>query len=222
MCRVLDYRFAEPLLLQQALTHRSADAVNNERLEFLGDAILGLVIADLLYQRFPDIGEGMLSRARATLVKGETLAMLARQLALGDYMILGSGELKSGGHRRDSILAGMLEAIIGAIYIDGGIEPARHVIGGLYRVTLQDFSADDITKDPKTRLQEYLQARQLPLPQYEVTAISGYEHEQMFSVQCRIAGIAGAGAGQGGNRRRAEQQAAQQMLEILMQQQNGG
>ena len=213
----LGYRFHEPELLKQALTHRSVGSANNERLEFLGDAILGLVIAEALYRRFPHANEGCLSRLRANLVKGETLAAAARRIELGEALLLGPGELKSGGFRRDSILAGALEAVIGAVYLDGGMEPARELILRLLDEELRRATPDGALKDAKTRLQEYLQGRRLPLPSYDVTAVEGSDHDQVFEVACRVTGLDGPVLGRGSSRRRAEQQAAAQALQRLQQ-----
>jgi len=168
LSRSLGYRFQDPGLLQAAVTHRSAGSSNNERLEFLGDAVLGYVIAEWLYTQFPEASEGQLSRLRASLVKKETLAGIARELKIGDYLSLGSGELKSGGFRRDSILADALEAILGGIVMDSGFEACRTSIQRLFADRVSRLSASDELKDPKTRLQEYLQSRKLDLPDYEV------------------------------------------------------
>ncbi len=211
----LGYRFQDPRLLKQALTHRSVGSVNNERLEFLGDAILNLVIAEALYRRFPHIDEGRLSRLRANLVKGETLAAAARRIELGESLLLGPGELKSGGFRRDSILAGALEAVIGAVYLDGGLEAARTLIHRLLAEELERVSPEGPIKDAKTRLQEYLQGRRLPLPTYSVTAVEGHAHDQVFEVSCRVSVLEEAVVGRGSSRRRAEQQAAQCALQRL-------
>ena len=164
LIRQLDYHFSDPELLDSALTHRSVGSRNNERLEFLGDAVLSFVIASALYRRFPDADEGTLSRLRATLVKGETLAKLARELELGEYLRLGSGELKSGGFRRDSILADALEAVVGAVYLDGGIDEASRLVYALYANRLAAVTPGANLKDPKNRLQEYLQGRRHALP----------------------------------------------------------
>lgn len=211
----LGYAFRDPALLEQALTHRSAGGEHNERLEYLGDAALGLVIAEALFQRLPDADEGALSRIRASLVKRETLAMLARELELGDYLRLGSGELKSGGYRRDSILADGLEAVFGAIYLDGGFEPCRSCIARLYGQRLEAPPTADSLKDPKTRLQEYLQGRQLDLPVYELVETTGEEHARHFQVECRIDALQRSARGRGGSRRKAEQAAARAMLQQL-------
>ena len=211
---VLGYVFQRPELLEDALTHRSASPRNNERLEFLGDALLNLVIAECLFQRYPQASEGELSRLRATLVKGEALAVLARRLKLGESLRLGQGELKSGGPQRESILADALEAIFGAVYLDGGLAACRTLILHLYRDDLDRLAGAGELKDPKTRLQEYLQARQQPLPAYNVLEIRGEPHAQSFTVECAVADCRALAVGS--NRRKAEQDAARQILEQLM------
>ncbi|MGR6034760.1 MAG: ribonuclease III [Candidatus Nitrosoglobus sp.] len=211
----LGYCFADPALLLRAMTHRSAAKENNERLEFLGDSILNFLIADFLYGRFPRAQEGKLSRIRATLVKGETLAELARELEIGNHLILGPGELKSGGYRRTSILADAFEAVIGAVYLDGGLEVCRKLVASLYHDRLESLTSEVPLKDPKTRLQEYLQARQLPLPDYQINAVDGESHDRIFQVQCVISDLS-SGIGTGRSRRKAEQSAATQVLELLL------
>lgn len=211
----LGYEFTSSELLDLALTHRSAHSQHNERLEFLGDSILSFVIADDLYHRFPKINEGDMSRMRATLVRGKTLAELGREFGLGDYLKLGPGELKSGGFRRDSILADAVEAIIGAIYLDSGIESVRGIILGWYKSRLESIEPGISQKDPKTRLQEFLQGRRKPLPLYTVTKIKGEAHNQEFTVSCEISGIGEPVIGKGTSRRKAEQAAAEQALEQL-------
>jgi len=213
--RSLGYRFQDPGLLQAAVTHRSAGSCNNERLEFLGDAVLGYVIAEWLYTLFPEASEGQLSRLRATLVKKETLAGIARELKIGDYLSLGSGELKSGGFRRDSILADALEAILGGIVLDSGLEACRSSIRRLFTDRVSQLSAGDELKDPKTRLQEHLQSRKLELPDYEVMEVTGQAHSQQFVIECRVKGTQQPCRGKGSSRRRAEQAAAQSMLAQL-------
>lgn len=215
LCRKLGYRFSDLTLLTEAITHRSKHSINNERLEFLGDSVLGYVIAAELFRRFPGAREGALTRGRAALVKGETLAQLALQMNLGDYLQLGPGELKSGGFRRKSILADAMEAIIGAIYLDGGPDAARQHILALYADILKDLSLEDVGKDPKTQLQELLQADKRPLPVYEVIATSGSDHDQTFEVKCKVAGIGRAVKGTGRSRRKAEQDAAKKALKLL-------
>lgn len=215
LVRALGYEFREPGLLVQALTHRSAPGENNERLEFLGDALLGFVIAEALWERFPDADEGRLSRLRASLVKRESLAGLARGLDLGDYLRLGCGELRSGGHARESILADALEAVFAAVYLDAGIEMARKVILLVFTAALDRVQAAGISKDPKTRLQELLQARKRSLPDYEVLQVTGDGHSQRFRVRCALTSGAEETQGEGTSRRRAEQQAAERMLDLL-------
>lgn len=215
LLKIIKYHFNDSTLLDTALTHRSAATKNNERLEFLGDSVLGLVISTELYQRFSDIDEGVLSRLRATLVKGETLAELAREIGLGDYIQLGSGEFKSGGFRRTSILADAFEAVIGAIYLDGGLKAATTFILQRYHTRLQQVNPEEITKDPKTRLQEYLQARGLPVPVYTVLSIDGESHQQIFTVKGCVDVIDHDIQASGKSRRFAEQQVAEKILELL-------
>ncbi|ADJ27632.1 ribonuclease III [Nitrosococcus watsonii] len=218
LCQKLGYQFAEPALLRHAITHRSAAKENNERLEFLGDSILNFLIADFLYSGFPKAQEGKLSRLRATLVKGETLAELARELEIGDHLILGLGELKSGGYRRTSILADAFEAVIGAVYLDGGLEACRQLVSSLYRDRLETLTDEVLLnlKDPKTRLQEYLQARQFPLPDYRVSAVNGEAHDQVFQVECTLNNTFPSVIGIGRSRRKAEQDAATRALALLL------
>ena len=185
----LGYLFQHPELLQQALTHRSHSAPHNERLEFLGDGVLNCVIAALLYERFPNLPEGHLSRLRANLVNQECLSHVATSLDLGNELLLGEGELKSGGFRRPSILADALEAITGAIFLDGGYEQVRAVLSRIFDPLLQELDPNTLGKDPKTLLQELLQGRRLALPQYNVVSVRGDAHEQQFHVECVIAGL---------------------------------
>jgi ribonuclease-3 len=213
LCVSLGYHFQRPTLLDEALTHRSASAQNNERLEFLGDALLNLVVAEYLFEHYPKASEGELSRLRASLVKGETLADVARRLSLGSWLRLGSGELKSGGFRRESILSDTMEAIFGAAYLDGGLEHCRDLILRLYRDFLTQLASARELKDAKTRLQEYLQARQQPLPVYNVLEIRGEPHTQNFTVEC--VAVAGRTVAEGSSRRKAEQEAARRLLEQL-------
>lgn len=198
-----------------ALTHRSFAGRNNERLEFLGDAILNFVAGEALFERFPQAREGQLSRLRARLVKGETLAVLARGFELGEYLRLGSGELKSGGFRRESILADALEALIGAIYLDAGMDVARARVLDWLTNELDGLTLVDTNKDPKTRLQEFLQSRAAELPRYEVVDIQGEPHCRTFFVQCEIALLTDKTQGQGASRRIAEQVAAAAALVAL-------
>lgn len=213
--QTLSYTFTNKQLLHDALTHRSVGSCNNERLEYLGDAILSFVIADELYRRFPKADEGQLSRLRARLVKGETLASLARDLELGTYLKLGPGEMKSGGHRRSSILADTFEAMLGAIYLDADIQAVTRVIHELFGKVLDSTSLSVATKDAKTRLQEYLQARHMDLPQYTVKDVMGKSHAQTFEVECNIHSLQILTSGQGASRRKAEQMAAASALEML-------
>jgi ribonuclease III len=210
--RVLGHRFSKLSLLQAALTHRSSTGFNNERLEFLGDAILNLVMADKLYQDFEHASEGELSRMRASLVKGQTLAEIAQDLGLGAFLKLGVGERKSGGFRRESILADALEAIVAAIYLDAGLEACTLCITRWYQSRLETLLPQACHKDPKTRLQEWLQAKQLPLPVYTVLDIKGGAHDPIFSVQCCILSLSLEALGVANSRRRAEQAAAEHLL----------
>lgn len=215
LLRRLGYAFNDPVLLTEALTHRSAGSRHNERLEFLGDAILNFIVAEQLFGRFSRATEGELSRLRASLVKKETLAILAQDLDLGEYLNLGPGELKSGGWRRESILADTLEALIGAIYLDGGIEPARRFILTILDERLEAASPKKELKDPKTRLQEYLQSRRLALPNYTVLSIEGAAHAQIFRIECRAEAIGLVAEAVGASRRKAEQAAAENVLRML-------
>jgi ribonuclease-3 len=204
----LDYTFRQPDLLRQALTHRSFGTPHNERMEFVGDAVLNCVVGAALYERFPALPEGDLSRVRAGLVNGDTLARVARQLELGPEIRLGEGEMKNGGAARSSILADALEALFGAVYLDGGFDAARNVIVTCYANVLRDVDPGALGKDPKTSLQEWLQARRWPVPEYVVTATNGEPHEQRFTVECRIPRLTIVASGEGSNRRAAEQAAA--------------
>jgi ribonuclease-3 len=215
LCRHLDYPFADIHLLQQALTHRSAGGTNNERLEYLGDSILGFVVADALYHQFPEASEGQLSRLRASLVKRDTLAKIAREFDLGAFLNLGPGELRSGGHARSSILADGVEAVFAAIYLDGGYPAARQVILSIFASRIEALNLDDHQKDPKTRLQELLQARRLGLPSYEVIDITGDPHQQTFRVLCKVEELESEMVGSGSSRRKAEQDAADRLLSTL-------
>lgn len=217
----IGHEFEDQSLVEQALTHRSAGSVNNERQEFLGDAILGFVVADELYRRFPEADEGQMSRLRAGLVKRETLAAVARQLELGKYLVLGPGELRTGGHARDSTLADALEALFAAIYQDGGYQAARGIIRSLLESRLNALAMQALEKDPKTQLQELLQSRRLPLPNYQVIEVSGEQHQQQFTVSCRIAGNSGSTRGSGSSRRKAEQAAAKEYLALMQQTKHG-
>ena len=213
----MDYQFEDQTLLQEALTYRSKKSKNNnERLEFLGDSILGFVIAAELFVLFPGATEGELSRSRARLVKGETLAKLARKLNLGEYLLLGPGEMKSGGCRRESTLADALEAIIGAIYMDSGLESVTKFVLHIYKNLLKSITLDDSKKDPKTILQEFLQSRQLPLPVYTIISTEGNLHEQIFTVECAVDALGVKEKGKGSSRRKAEQESAKNALKLLI------
>jgi len=211
----IGHRFSDTALLKQALTHRSAGSPHNERLEFLGDAVLSFLIAEALYRRFDHAREGELTRLRASLVKGPTLAALGRQLALGPELRLGSGELKSGGRERESILADAFEAILGAIYLDGGLTACRDVVGRIFAERLAAASPGRVDKDPKTRLQEWLQSRRMMLPTYAVLGTEGDGHHQLFTVECRVESLQTPIQGRGTSRRKAEQDAAEKTLAIL-------
>ena len=211
----LGHAFADPALLQTALTHRSFGNPNNERLEFIGDGILNCVIAVALFRRHPDLAEGELSRLRANLVRQDALHRLAVTLSIGKYLRLGEGELKSGGAERPSILADAVEALIGAVYLDGGFEAAQTVIACLYLPLFDELMQGQPNKDAKTRLQEWLQGRKRPLPRYLVIDASGAAHEQRFEVACEIENPAMRTIGQGSSRRLAEQAAADNALKAL-------
>ncbi|MAT92457.1 MAG: ribonuclease III [Halioglobus sp.] len=214
--KALNYSFSDRQLLDLALTHRSCGGKNNERLEFLGDSILNHLIAEALYRRFPRAREGELSRMRAALVRGATLAQVARELELGQYLRLGAGERKSGGFRRASILADALEAVLGAILLDSGVEACRRCVEQWFAGRLAEVeAAGSAGKDSKTRLQELLQGRSSPLPEYELVAVEGEDHDQRFRVACRVREPQLVAEGSGSSRRRAEQAAAGQALEML-------
>jgi len=217
--RRLGYQPIGAALFEQALTHRSAARSNNERLEFLGDAVLNLIVARYLYGQYPDADEGALSRLRAAVVSGASLARVAAELDLGPALALGAGELKTGGYRRESILADAFEAVCGAVYVEAGFEAARAVFLRVLAPTLAsvDREAGEVLghKDAKTRLQEWLQGRGLPLPNYQVLRIAGESHAQTFSVSCVVEAVNASAEGEGASRRRAEQAAAQQVLAQL-------
>lgn len=215
LCRKINYTFHNTSYLKQALTHRSASFLNNERFEFLGDAILSFVIANALFKKFPQECEGQLSRVRAYLVKGEMLAKIGLTLNLGECLYLGQGELKSGGFRRESILADATEALFAAIYLDGGIHQAEKVILHLYQDYLDHPELNQSQKDYKTQLQEYLQAHKHPLPQYTLIEVLGEEHHQVFHVTCEIPQLKQTAKGEGETRRKAEQTAAKLLLERI-------
>ena len=211
----IGHPFRDAALLQQALTHRSYSATHNERLEFLGDSVLNCVISDLLYRRFPQLAEGDLSRLRASLVNQQALLSVAESLALGPDIMMGEGELKSGGYRRPSILANALEAIIGAVFVDGGFAAAREVVLRLFAAQLGAADPRTLGKDPKTLLQELLQARRMALPQYVVVATEGDAHDQTFRVDCVINQLNIRTTGEGPSRRSAEQAAARLAHELI-------
>ena len=210
----IGYEFKNKNLLIQAVTHRSAKGVHNERLEFLGDSILGFVIAEALYDKFPKHCEGDLTRMRSSLVKGVTLAKLATDFGLGEFLVLGPGELKSGGHKRESILEDAIEAIIGAVYLDSGLDSCKALILSWFSVHLAIIKPG-VHKDPKTRLQEYLQGKKIPLPVYEVTDIQGKSHNQMFTVSCDTQVLKETVITKATSRRKAEHAAAQQVLDKI-------
>jgi ribonuclease-3 len=211
----LGYEPTDLSLFETALTHRSADGPNNERLEFLGDAVLGIITAQYLYERFAEADEGALSRLRARIVNGEALAQLAAGLSLGELLTLGQGELKTGGFRRESILSDALEALCGALYLDAGLAAARVAVLRLLAPALQSLTLPAELKDPKTRLQELLQARGLPLPRYSVDSVAGELHAQVFRVTCEVEPMAARATAAGSSRRRAEQAAAARILEQI-------
>jgi ribonuclease III len=213
--RSFGYVFLQPALCYAALTHRSAGADHNERLEFLGDSLLNCSVARLLFDAHPEADEGVLSRLRATLVSGDTLAQIAQQLGLGEYLRLGPGELKSGGFRRASILADALEAILGAMLLDSGFDAAAAAVKRIMDSRMSVLPTAGLLKDPKTRLQEALQAGGLALPVYTLTAVAGEPHAQSFTVTCEVPIFELAAVGEGGSRRRAEQLAAAKLLELL-------
>lgn len=212
--KTLGYGFSDVRLLKQALTHRSAPGESNERLEFLGDAVLDIVISEMLFHALPDAPEGDLSRVRASLVRDTSLAGIAAELGIGEHLILGSGERKSGGHRRQSILADALEALLGAVYLDSDFDTAAELIRNIFGDRLSDLPHADELRDPKTRLQEWLQARGAAPPDYELVNVTGKAHQQRFQVRCVVPGQAPV-AGEGRSRRGAEQQAARGMLANL-------
>lgn len=215
LCERLGYQPIDTALFLMAVTHRSADSRNNERLEFLGDSVLNLVVAQQLFERFPQAPEGDLSRLRARLVSGASLAATAAELELGGILQLGAGELKTGGFRRESILADALEAVTGALYLEAGLEVTRAVLLRVLAAQLDSLETPEELKDPKTRLQEWLQARGMPLPRYTIDAVEGDLHAQVFHVTCEVGQLAARAQGEGLSRRRAEQVAAQLVLEQL-------
>ena len=210
----IDYRFNDPELLRRALTHRSHSSANNERLEFLGDSVVNCAVALELYNKFPQLSEGELSRLRANLVNQQSLCAIAQECGLGDQLLLGEGELKSGGFRRPSILADAVEAVIGAAFLDGGFDGARSVMRKLFAPALNAIDPRTTGKDPKTLLQEHLQGRRIALPQYAVVSTSGVAHEQLFQVECLIPELGIRSLGEGNSRRSAEQNAARLAYEL--------
>ena len=211
----LHYQFNDASLFEQALTHRSASGKNNERLEFLGEAVLDFVISEALYVSHPHADEGDLSRLRASLVRDASLAAIASDLGIGEHLVLGGGERKTGGHRRESILADALEAVFGAVFLDAGFDAARELIEKLFAGRLENLPHVDELRDPKTRLQEWLQGRKLPLPSYDLFEVTGKAHNQRFKVVCSVDAHEEVTNGEGTSRRAAEQQAAEKMLKSL-------
>jgi ribonuclease-3 len=211
----LQYQFSDQTLLTLALSHRSCGSKNNERLEFLGDAVLGLIVSNFLFQRFPEAREGDLSRIRSQIVRAESLAEIARSLDLGPELLLGQGEMKSGGHRRDSILGDTVEALIGAIYLDKGMSAAEQAVVNWFAEPLNAVTLDTPVKDAKTALQEWLQARGKPLPEYLVVKTQGQDHSRLFTISCKIANIESAAEATASSRRKAEQLVAEQLLKQL-------
>ncbi len=213
---VIHYTFKDEKLLERAVTHRSFSRnINNERLEFLGDSVLGLVITGYLFKRLDGASEGELSRVRASLVKEDALATVARDICLGDFLRLGGGEMKSGGFRRASILSDAMEAIFGAIYLDGGFEACQKVILFLYDEYLVTLPTQADLKDPKTTLQEYLQSKKIELPVYEMVKTEGKSHDQVFTIECRIKALGLVSEGKGSSRKKAEQIAASSALQLV-------
>ncbi|MDG6777799.1 ribonuclease III [Thiomicrorhabdus sp. zzn3] len=215
LSKKLGYEFNDISYLQRALTHRSMGATNNERLEFLGDSLVNFIIADMLFHQFTKLPEGDMSRVRAHLVKGDTLAVIGKEYNLSDYLVLGPGELKSGGFRRNSIIADSVEAIIAAVYEDGGLEACRDLVNRFYEKRLQELDPKKIGKDPKTRLQEYLQSQQQPLPEYSIISVNGAAHAQEFTVSCYVEKLNTKFEATASSRRKAEQKAAETALEAL-------
>lgn len=215
LAKILNYTFADIKLLRAAITHRSSGGTNNERLEFLGDSILNFVIASELYRRFSKAREGDLTRLRAMLVNGETVAQVARDLRIGEYLSLGIGEQKSGGFQRTSILADALEAIIGAIYLDSNIETCYGCVLNWYETRLNELVPNALQKDAKTRLQEYLQSKHLPLPEYQIVEVQGDPHNPLFQVHCLVPLLKEPLIGRASSRRKAEQNAAEIALKAL-------
>jgi ribonuclease-3 len=220
LSKTIGYTFRNPELLQTAMSHRSVDGANYERLEFLGDSILNFIMAEILFAKYPNAQEGELSRMRANFVKGETLAEVARELHLGEHLRLGAGELKSGGRDRDSILADAVEALLGALYLDGGLELCKQKLLLWFDDRFNKILNKKMHKDPKTRLQEWLQAEGLELPVYEVIKIEGLAHQQIFSLSCKLESLNYSTKAKGSTRRKAEQEAAGKMLELIEKRKN--
>lgn len=215
LSKKLGYTYNDISVLQLALTHRSMGARNNERLEFLGDSLVNFMIADVLFHEYGKLPEGDMSRVRAHLVKGDTLAVIGREYAISDYLVLGPGELKSGGYRRDSIIADAIEAIIASVYEDGGLSACRELVSRFYKERLQTLDPKKIGKDPKTRLQEYLQSQNLPLPEYSIISVNGAAHAQEFTVSCFVEKLNTKFEATASNRRKAEQKAAEAALAAM-------
>lgn len=211
----LGYQYQDLGYLQKALTHRSAGSKNNERLEFLGDSLVNFMIADVLFHQFTSLPEGDMSRVRAYLVKGDTLAIIGREYNLSDYLVLGPGELKSGGYRRDSIIADAVEAIIASVYEDGGLDQCRLLVERLYQKRLEELDPKKVGKDSKTRLQEYLQSRNTALPVYSIISVNGVAHAQEFTVSCYVELLNRKFEATATSRRKAEQKAATEALQVL-------
>ena len=215
LCQKLGYQFKDESLLAMVITHRSFSANNNERIEFLGDSLLNMIIAEALYKRFPNLREGELSRIRALLVSGKTLAELANEFNLGVFLRLGAGEKNTGGHRRNSTLADAVEALIGAIYLESGFEVCRERVLSWFEARIAVLNPESSHKDAKTRLQEFLQARKLPLPDYQLLDTEGADHQQTFIVSCSVSLLKSTISASGSSRRKAEQAAAEKVLIAL-------
>jgi len=215
LSKKLGYQFEKIEFLQRALTHRSVGSQNNERLEFLGDSLVNFMIADVLFHQFTKLPEGDMSRVRAHLVKGETLAVIGKEYDLSEYLVLGPGELKSGGFRRNSIIADTVEAIIAAVYEDGGLDQCREFVQRLYKARLAELDPKKIGKDNKTRLQELLQSFQEPLPEYSIISVNGAAHNQAFTVSCYVAKLNTKFEATASSRRKAEQKAAEFALQAF-------
>ena len=211
----LQYQFSDPQLLTLALSHRSCGSSNNERLEFLGDAVLGMAISSFLFQRFPEAREGDLSRIRSQIVRAESLAEIARNLELGPELLLGPGEMKSGGHRRDSILGDTVEALLGAVFLDQGLAAVEACIQNWFSASLNALTLDTQVKDAKTALQEWLQARGKPLPEYLVVKTEGEDHSRLFTMSCKIDAVKDAAEATASSRRKAEQLVAEKLVKKL-------